>query len=93
MVITERLSNNEFTGLLQRLTARDWKQPAHRRFEAEGMAPDGRRKFGQVNELVIRVLRTEPAGLRARDFHLRIDILLDEPVSYSSVKNSDHRLS
>jgi hypothetical protein len=93
MVLVERLSNNEFAGLLQRLTARDWKQAPRKRFEVAGVAPDGRRKFGQVNELAIRVLRTEPAGLRVRDIHMRIELLLGEPVSRSSVKNSVHRLS
>ncbi len=93
MGLTERLSNPQFAGLLQRLTARDWKQAAPRRFEVAGVAPDGRRKFGQVNDLVLGVLRTEPAGLRVRDIHMRIELLLGEPVSRSSVKNSVSRLS
>jgi len=93
MVLTERFSNPQFAGLLQRLIARDWKQAAPRGFEVAGVAPDGRRKFGQVKEFVIRVLQGEPAGLSVREIHLRIEFLLGESVSLSSVKNSLHRLS
>jgi len=92
MDLTERLSNTEFAGLLQRLTARDWKQAPRKRFEVGGVAPDGRRKFGQVNEFVLRVLRAEPTGPRVRDIHAQIEFLLGEPVSRSSVKSSVHRL-
>lgn len=93
VVLTERLSNAQFAGLLQRLTARNWKQAVRKRFEARGVAPDGRRKLGQVNELVMRVLQLETTGLRVREIHMRIELILGEPVSRSSVKNSVHRLS
>jgi hypothetical protein len=93
MVLVERFSNPQFAGLLRRLTARDWKQVPGKRFEAGGVAPDGRRKFGQVNKLVLRFLRTEPAGLRVREIYAYVELLLGEPVSRSSVRNSLHRLS
>jgi hypothetical protein len=93
MVLVERLSNRDLTILYQRLTARDWKQAPRQRFEVAGVAPDGRREFGQINEFVTRILQGEPAGLRVREIHARVELLLSEPVSRSSVKNSLCRLS
>lgn len=93
MVLTERLSNRDLTTLYQRLMARDWKQAERRASGAGGVAPDGRRKFGQVNELVIRVLKGELAGLSAKEAHSRVELLFGEPVSRSSVKNALARLS
>jgi hypothetical protein len=57
------------------------------------VAPDGRRVFGQVSEAVVRVLSTEPAGLRVRDVHARVELLLGEAVSWGSVKSTLSRLS
>ena len=52
-----------------------------------GPAPDGRRAFGSVRDAVIHVLTVEPLGLRARDVHARVELLLGERVSRSSVKS------
>jgi hypothetical protein len=93
MVLTERFSNTELAGLLQRLTARDWKQATHEKFEVAKIAPDGRRRFGQINDAVTRVLQGEPARLRVREIHARVELLLGEPASRSSVKNALCRLS
>jgi hypothetical protein len=66
VVLTERLSNNQFAGLLQRLTACDWKQAPRKRFEVGGVAPDGRRNFDQIGEAVAQAVEGEPTGLRPR---------------------------
>jgi hypothetical protein len=39
------------------------------------------------------VLATEPAGLRVRDVHARVGLLLGAPVSWGSVKSSLDRLA
>jgi hypothetical protein len=54
----------------------------------DGPAPDGRRPFGSVRDAIVQVLATEPLGLRARDVHAHVELLLAEPVSRSSVKST-----
>lgn len=44
------------------------------------------RPFGSIRDAVVRVLDGEPLGLRARDVHARVELLLGERVSRGSVK-------
>ena len=90
-----RLSNHEFQGLLQRLTSTDRHQarPQELRQAKSGPNPDGRRPFGQVQEAVFCVMAGAPAGMRVRDVHARVELLLGEPVSWGSVKATLNRLS
>jgi hypothetical protein len=87
------LSNHEFGSRLQRLTSPNRHQPRHLKPSMDGPKPDGRRRFGQVSEAAARVLQNEPAGLRVRDVHARVELLLGEPVSWGSVKSALNRLS
>jgi hypothetical protein len=41
----------------------------------------------------MRVMAAEPACLRVRDVHARVELLLGEPVSWGSVKATLNRLS
>jgi hypothetical protein len=93
MDLVGRLSNQEFQGLLQRLTSSDCHQVRRTRADPNGPAPDGRRPFGQVKELVAQALQGQPSGLRVRDVHARAELLLGEPVSWGSVKAALNRLS
>jgi hypothetical protein len=93
MDLVGRLSNQEFQGLLQRLTSSDGHQVRRARTASDGPKPDGRRKFGQVSEAAARVLQDEPAGLRVKEVHARVEVLLGEPVSWGSVKSALNRLS
>jgi hypothetical protein len=86
MDLIGRLSSHDLTTLLQRLTARDWKQADCRHLSAGGVAPDGRRKFGTGRDAIVAVLEQAGCELRVRDIHERVEKLLGEPVSSSSVK-------
>jgi hypothetical protein len=46
-----------------------------------------------VSEAVIEVLGVEPTGLRVREVHARVELLLGELVSRGSVKSTLNRLS
>lgn len=87
MDLTGRLSNHELAALLQRLTARDWKQADRRHPSAGGVAPDGRRKFGTVRDAIVLVLEQASCELRVRDIHQGVEKLFGESVSSSSVKD------
>ena len=90
-----RLSNHEFQGLLQRLTSTDRHQARRNKPNQakSGPNPDGRRPFGQVNDLVARALEGEPAGMRVTEVHARVELLVGEAVSWGSVKSALNRLS
>jgi hypothetical protein len=90
-----RLSNREFQGLLQRLTSTDRHQARRKKPNQakSGPNPDGRRPFGQIQEAVFCVMAATPAGMRVRDVHARVELLLGEPVSWGSVKATLNRLS
>ena len=86
MDLVGRLSNHDLTGLLQGLTARDWRQAAPRDRPASGIAPDGRRRFGAVRDAIVAVLGEAGVELRVRDIHARVEAHLGETVSRGSVK-------
>lgn len=86
MVLVGRLSNHDLTTLLQRLTDRDWKQARRLHPLADGVAPDGRRKFGTVRDAIVAVLERAGGNLRVRDIHEGVEKLLGESVSITSVK-------
>jgi hypothetical protein len=87
LVLVERLSNRDLATLYQRLTARDWEQVERRNRSIDGVAPDGRRKFGTVRDAISAVLELARCDLRVRDSHKAVEELLGEPVSRSSVKS------
>lgn len=92
MDLLGRLSNPDFQALLQRLTRSNRHQVRVAEAEASGAAPDGRRPFGSVNQVVIKVLQLADGPMRARDIHKRVEYFLDaDRVSRSSVKMSLHR--
>jgi len=93
MDLVGRLSNREFQTSLQRLTSPDRHQARPRKPEAEGPKPDGRRPFGQVQEAVFCVMAGVTTGMRVRDVHAHVELLLGEPVSWGSVKATLNRLS
>ena len=86
MVLVGRLSNHDLTDLLQRLTSRDWKQGRRLHPRADGVAPDGRRKFGAIRDAIVAVLEQADRPLRVRDVHARVEQLLGEQVSRGAVK-------
>jgi hypothetical protein len=83
-----RLSNRFTSDLLKFLTLGSWRKDEHQTASANGPARDGRRPFGSIRDVVIHVLANEPLGLRARDVHARVELLLGERVSRSSVKTT-----
>ena len=87
MVLTGRLSNHDLTTLFQRLMTRDWRQVDRPRSGTNGVAPDGRRKFGSVRDAIVQVLAEAGGELRVRDIHASVEEVLDGPVSPSSVKD------
>ena len=87
MVLVGRLSNRDLTTLLQRLTARDWKQAGRRCRHSRGVAPDGRRRFGSVRDAIVAVIEGAGQELRVRDIHEGVERLLGEQVARSSVKD------
>ena len=87
MGLVGRLSNPDLQTLFQTLMVTDWKQEAPGVRRAQGVAPDGRHRFGTVRDAIVQVLTVEPLGLRARDVHARVELLLDESVSRSSVNS------
>jgi hypothetical protein len=86
MDLTGRLSNPDLMALLQRLTARDWKQAARPHGSAGGIAPD-ERKFGTVRDAIVQVLAQPDSELRVRDIQKGVEEVLGGPVSSSSVKD------
>ena len=86
MDLVGRLSNQDLTTLLQRLTAREWKQARKRQQFVVG-APDGRRRFGSIRDEIVAALGEVGHELRVRDIHHRVEELLGEPVALSSVKD------
>src|SRR5712691_12676030 len=87
MDLVGRLSNHDLTALLQRLTTRDWRQDSSRRRYGEGVAPDGRRKFGAVRDAIVAVLEQADGELRVREIHAGVEARLGESVSRGSVKS------
>ncbi len=87
MDLTGRLSNHDLTTLLQRLTAREWKQGRRSHPHVGGVAPDGRRRFGSVRDAIVAVLAESGHEVRVRDIHQGVEKLLGETVARSSVKD------
>src|SRR5438128_2001296 len=87
MDLTGRLSNHDLTVLLQRLTARDWRQAERRHPSAGGVAPDARRKFGTVRDAIVVILEQAGCELRVREIQKGVEELLGGRVSGSSVKD------
>ena len=90
MDLVGRLSNRVTTSNLQFLTSRDWHK-AHRPTSSDGPRPDGRRQFGSVGRAIVQVVAGADSELRVRDVHKRVEYLLGEPISRSSVKNYLHK--
>jgi hypothetical protein len=84
--LIERLSNRFTSHLLNTLTQGSWRKEANHAVSENGPAPDGRRPFGLIRDVVVRVLQAEPLGLRAREIHARAELLLGEPISRGSVE-------
>jgi hypothetical protein len=84
--LLERLSNRFTSDLLKSLTLESWRKADNHAPSEDGPAPDGRRPFGSIRDVVVRVLDAEPLGLRARDIHVRVELLLGERVSRGSIK-------
>src|SRR5436853_3380056 len=91
MGLVGRLSNPDLKTLLQGLTGPDRKQADPPQRTRGGIAPDGRRKFGTVRDAIVQVLGDVGAELRVRDIHARVEALLGEEVSASSVKDYLHK--
>lgn len=87
MGLVGRLSNPVTSDLLQFLTLGDWRKVPYQAVSTGGPAPDGRRPFGSVRDAIVQVLASESLGLRARDVHAHVELLLAERVSRSSVKS------
>jgi hypothetical protein len=87
MDLVEWLSNPFTSGLLNTLTQGSWRKADSHMPSEHGPAPDGRRPFGSIRDAVVQVLHAEPLGLRARDVHARVELLLGEQVSRGSVKS------
>src|SRR5438067_8767599 len=87
MDLISRLSNHDLTTLLQRLTTLDWRHDSTRRGHREGVAPDGRRRFGAVRDEIVAVLEQADGELLVREIHAGVEARLDEPVSRGSVKS------
>ena len=81
-----RLSNQDLTTLLERLTSRDWKSANRRHPLAGGVTPDGRRKSGTVRDAIVAVLKQPGCEMRVRDIHAGVEKMLGESLSTSSVK-------
>src|SRR6266545_5745679 len=87
MDLVERLSNRFTSHLLQSLAQGSWRKAHNHAPAKQGPAPDGRRPFGSIRDAVVKVLDSEPLGLRARDIHARVELLLGERVPRGSVKS------
>jgi hypothetical protein len=82
-----RLSNRFTSHIFQSLTEGSWRKAHNQAISLDGPAPDGRRSFGSIRDAVVRVLENQPLGLRAREVHARVELLLGERVSRGSVKS------
>jgi hypothetical protein len=71
---------------LERLTLREWT-PAARDASGDARRPNGNRRFAQVGDAVVQVLREAGTDMRFIDVHRKVERLLDESVSRSTVKN------
>src|SRR5439155_10584517 len=80
------LSHNFLTQSLERLALRDWTPTAVARRKG-ARRPDGRRRFAEVGDAVVHVLRVAGSDLRFIEVHERVEELLGGSVSRSSVKN------
>lgn len=80
------LSNSLTNSNLQRLTSADRHQARPRRPAARGVAPDGRRKFGTVSDVIVQVLSETEADLRVREIKDEVERRLRSPVSRHSIK-------
>jgi hypothetical protein len=86
MDLLERLSNRFTSHLFNVLTQGSWRKAHNQGPSEQGPAPDGRRPFGSIRDAVVKVLDSEPLGLRASDIHARVE-LLGERVPRGSVKS------
>jgi len=91
MGLVGRLSNPDLTAQLQSLTVRKRRQISRPQPASSGTAPDGRRKFGTVRAAIVQVLEDAGSELRVRDIHARVENVLGEEVSASSVKDYLHK--
>ena len=86
MDLLERLSNRFTSRIFNTLAEGSWRKADNQAVSEDGPSPDGRRPFGSIRDAVIRVLDAEPLGLRTRDVHARVELLVGERVSRGSVK-------
>lgn len=91
MGLVGRLSNPDLTAFFQSLTVHEGRQADPTRRATAGIAPDGRRKFGTVRDAIVQVLEDAGSELRVRDIHARVENVLGEQVSASSVKDYLHK--
>ena len=87
MDLVGRLSNPDLVTLLQSLTAHEWKQADPPQPTTNGVASDGRRKFGTVRDAIVQVLARADRALRVREIQVGVEEVLGGPVSPSSVKD------
>src|SRR5437899_828690 len=87
------LSNFQTEALYQRLTRRDWRQVRRLPARPRDRARDGKLKFGTVSSAVLAVLAQNGEPMRFIEIHASVEVLLEVPVSKSSVKQflSDER--
>ena len=87
MGLVGRLSNPDLATLLRGLTAYNWPQADPPPHAPNGIAPDGRRKFGTVRDAIVQVLGNADSDLRVREIQKGVEEVLGGPVSSSSVKD------
>lgn len=87
MGLVGRLSNPDLADRFQSLTAQNWTQGGQPQRVTNGIAPDGRRKFGTVRDAIVQVLGNAASDLRVREIQKGVEEILGGPVSSSSVKD------
>lgn len=86
MDVVGLLSNHEFVTQLHRVEARDWKTAGRRHRQKGGVAPDGRRPFGELAAAVLLVLSAHDREMSTADTHRGVQDVLGEPISYAAIK-------
>ena len=86
--LAERLSNPRVTTLFQSLASRGWHKIQKQHQPAATPQPDGRRQYGSVGKVVVKVLELADGDMRVKDIHARVEYFLGgDRVSRSSVKS------
>src|SRR5581483_737809 len=91
MDLVGRLSNTLTTSNLQCLTRRDWHKGRRRHNATTGHHPDGRRQFGSISRVIVRVLSEAGDELPVKEIQVRVEELLGTTLSRHSVKGYLHR--